>query len=68
MELCGLCEWFLTGVSHTLTRAQVAVIAGDYLLARASVVLAQLHSNEVTEIMSTALESLVQVDLLTIHR
>mmetsp|Transcript_26484 Transcript_26484/g.61363 ORF Transcript_26484/g.61363 Transcript_26484/m.61363 type:complete len:443 (+) Transcript_26484:1-1329(+) len=52
---------------HKLYSNKVAVIAGDYLLARASVVLAQLHDNEVTEIMSTALESLVQGEIMQIR-
>ncbi|EKX50057.1 geranylgeranyl pyrophosphate synthase [Guillardia theta CCMP2712] len=51
---------------HKLYSNKVAVIAGDYLLARASVVLARLENTEVTEIMSTALESLVQGEIMQI--
>ena len=51
---------------HKLYSNKVAVITGDYLLARASVVLAKLQNTEVTEIMSTALESLVQGEIMQI--
>jgi hypothetical protein len=51
---------------HKLYSNKVAVIVGDYLLARASVVLAKLQDTEVTEIMSTALESLVQGEIMQI--
>jgi len=51
---------------HKLYSNKVAVIVGDYLLARASVVLAKLQNTEVTEIMSTALESLVQGEIMQI--
>ncbi|KAJ1494091.1 isoprenoid synthase domain-containing protein [Baffinella frigidus] len=51
---------------HKLYSNKVAVIAGDYLLARASVVLARLQNTEVTEIMSTALESLVMGEIMQI--
>eukprot|EP00286_Rhodomonas_abbreviata_P020735 CAMPEP_0181293988 /NCGR_PEP_ID=MMETSP1101-20121128/3357_1 /TAXON_ID=46948 /ORGANISM="Rhodomonas abbreviata, Strain Caron Lab Isolate" /LENGTH=441 /DNA_ID=CAMNT_0023398609 /DNA_START=237 /DNA_END=1559 /DNA_ORIENTATION=- len=51
---------------HKLYTNKVAVIAGDYLLARASVLLAKLQNTEVTEIMSTALESLVQGEIMQI--
>jgi geranyl diphosphate synthase len=49
---------------HKLYSNKVAVIVGDYLLARASVVLAKLQNTQVTEIMSTALESLVQGEIM----
>ena len=52
---------------HKLYSNKVAVIVGDYLLARASVVLAKLQNTEVTEIMSTALESLVQGEIMQIQ-
>lgn len=52
---------------HKLYSNKVAVIAGDYLLARASVLLARLQCTEVTEIMSTALESLVQGEIMQIR-
>merc|ERR1719329_1931365 len=51
---------------HKMYSNKVAVIVGDYLLARASVVLAKLQNTEVTEIMSTALESLVQGEIMQI--
>lgn len=43
---------------------QVAVLAGDYLLARASVLLARLGDVQVVEIMATALDSLVQGEIM----
>lgn len=46
------------------TRSQVAVLAGDYLLARASVLLARLGDVQVVEIMATALDSLVQGEIM----
>jgi geranylgeranyl pyrophosphate synthase len=52
---------------HKLYSNKVAVIAGDYLLARASVVLAKLDDKAVTEIMSTALESLVQGEIMQLR-
>jgi len=51
---------------HKLYSNKVAVIVGDYLLARASVVLAKLLNTDVTEVMSTALESLVQGEIMQI--
>lgn len=44
--------------------SQVAVLAGDYLLARASVLLARLGDVQVVEIMATALDSLVQGEIM----
>lgn len=46
------------------TPTQVAVLAGDYLLARASVLLARLGDVQVVEIMATALDSLVQGEIM----
>ena len=40
---------------------KVAVLAGDYLLARASVLLARLQHLQVVEVMASALDALVQV-------
>ena len=49
------------------TRApQVAVLAGDYLLARASVAMARLQNVEVVQIMATALDSLVAGEIMQI--
>jgi geranylgeranyl pyrophosphate synthase len=42
----------------------VAVLAGDYLLARASVLLARLENVQVVEIMANALDSLVQGEIM----
>ena len=46
---------------------KVAVLAGDYLLARASVLLARLQNVEVVEIMATALDSLVQGEIMQLQ-
>ena len=43
---------------HKLYSNKVAVLAGDYLVARASVLLARLENTAVVQIMATALESL----------
>ena len=48
------------------TLAQVAVLAGDYLLARASVLLAKLECVNVVQIMASALDSLVQGEIMQI--
>jgi geranylgeranyl pyrophosphate synthase len=49
---------------HTLYSNKVAVLAGDYLLARASVLLARLQNFKVVEVMATALDSLVQGEIM----
>jgi geranylgeranyl pyrophosphate synthase len=49
---------------HKLYSNKVAVLAGDYLLARASVLLARLENTAVVQIMSTALESLVAGEIM----
>jgi len=46
---------------HTMYTNKVAVLAGDYLLARASVLLARLQHFQVVEVMASALDALVQV-------
>merc|ERR1719201_2806832 len=43
---------------------KVAVLAGDYLLARASGLLARLQHPQVVEVMASALESLVQGEIM----
>lgn len=45
---------------------QVAVLAGDYLLARASVLLAKLDNVDVVQIMASALDALVQGEIMQI--
>jgi geranylgeranyl pyrophosphate synthase len=45
---------------HTMYSNKVAVLAGDYLLARASVLLARLQNFQVVEVMAGALDALVQ--------
>ena len=48
-------------MQHTIVAfTQVAVLAGDYLLARASVLLAKLDNVDVVQIMASALDALVQ--------
>lgn len=49
---------------HKLYSNKVAVLAGDYLLARASVLLARLENTSVVQIMATALESLVAGEIM----
>ena len=44
----------------------MAVLAGDYLLARASVAMARLQNVEVVQIMATALDSLVAGEIMQI--
>ncbi|KAL7554678.1 hypothetical protein ACHAWF_018947, partial [Thalassiosira exigua] len=49
---------------HKLYSNKVAVLAGDYLLARASDLLARLENTAVVQIMATALESLVAGEIM----
>lgn len=49
---------------HKIYSNKVAVLAGDYLLARASVLLARLENTAVVQIMATALESLVAGEIM----
>lgn len=49
---------------HKLYSNKVAVLAGDYLLARASVLLARLENTAVVQIMATALESLISGEIM----
>jgi len=49
---------------HKLYSNKVAVLAGDFLLARASVLLARLNDVNVVEIMATALDALVRGEIM----
>lgn len=49
---------------HTLYTNKVAVLAGDFLLARASLLLARLNNVQVVEFIATALDELVQGEIL----
>jgi geranyl diphosphate synthase len=49
---------------HALYSNKVAVLGGDYLLARASVLLARLQHLQVVEVMASALDSLVQGEIM----
>lgn len=49
---------------HTMYTNKVAVLAGDYLLARASVLLARLQHLKVVEVMASALDFLVQGEIM----
>lgn len=51
---------------HKMYNNKVAVLAGDYLLARASVLLAKLDNVNVVQIMASALDSLVQGEIMQI--
>jgi geranyl diphosphate synthase len=49
---------------HTMYTNKVAVLAGDYLLARASVLLARLQNFKTVEVMASALDALVQGEIM----
>lgn len=49
---------------HSMYTNKVAVLAGDYLLARASVLLARLQHFQVVEVMASALDALVQGEIM----
>jgi geranylgeranyl pyrophosphate synthase len=49
---------------HTMYTNKVAVLAGDYLLAKASVLLARLQHFKVVEVMASALEALVMGEIM----
>lgn len=49
---------------HMMYTNKVAVLAGDYLLARASVLLARLQHFQVVEVMASALDALVQGEIM----
>ena len=49
-----------------LSPTQVAILAGDFLLARASVSLASLRNNDVVMLMSQVLENLVAGEILQV--
>lgn len=51
---------------HKMYSNKVAVLAGDYLLARASVLLAKLQNVNVVQIMASALDALVQGEIMQI--
>lgn len=49
---------------HTMYTNKVAVLAGDYLLSKASVLLARLQHFQVVEVMASALDALVQGEIM----
>jgi geranylgeranyl pyrophosphate synthase len=49
---------------HSLYSNKVAILAGDFLLARASVQMARLQNCKVVELISSALDSLVQGEIM----
>mmetsp|Transcript_25681 Transcript_25681/g.77124 ORF Transcript_25681/g.77124 Transcript_25681/m.77124 type:complete len:489 (-) Transcript_25681:67-1533(-) len=51
---------------HKMYSNKVAVLSGDYLLARASVLLAKLGNMEVVQVMARALDSLVSGEIMQI--
>lgn len=51
---------------HKMFSNKVAVLSGDYLLARASVMLARLSDTNVVEVMAKALDSLVSGEIMQI--
>ena len=52
---------------HTTFGNKVAILAGDYLLARASICLARLRHTEVIETMSTIIEHLVRGEIMQLR-
>jgi geranyl diphosphate synthase len=52
---------------HKVYSNKVAVLAGDYLLATASTLLAQLQDTRVVNVMATALKSLVQGEVMQLQ-
>nr|AYV97144.1 trans-prenyltransferase 4 [Haslea ostrearia] len=52
---------------HTIFGSKVAILAGDYLLARASISLARLRNPEVIESMSLIIEHLVRGEIMQIR-
>ena len=49
---------------HTIFGNKMAILAGDYLLARASICLARLRNEQVVETMSTIIEHLVRGEVM----
>ncbi len=47
--------------------AQVAILAGDFLLARASVSLAALRNSDVIQLLSQVIEDLVSGEIMQAH-
>lgn len=52
---------------HKVFGDKVAILAGDYLLARASICLARLRHSEVIETMSTIIEHLVRGEIMQLR-
>ena len=51
---------------HKIYGNKVAVLAGDFLLARASVLLARLQDIKVVELLATVLEEMVQGEMMQV--
>jgi len=56
-----------TKAATKLFGTKVSVLGGDFLLARASVLLARLHDVRVVELMATAIEELVQGEMMQVQ-
>lgn len=52
---------------HKVFGNKMAILAGDYLLARASISLARLRNTQVVECMSTIIEHLVRGEVMQMH-
>lgn len=50
------------------TAPQVAILAGDFLLARASVSLAALRNSDVIQLLSQVIEDLVSGEIMQVTR
>jgi len=57
-----------TPTVHTVFGNKMAILAGDYLLARASIFLARLRDVEVVESMSTIIEHLVRGEVMQLNK
>ena len=53
--------------AHKIYGNKVAVLAGDFLLARASVLLARLQDVKVVELLATVIEEMVQGEMMQAH-
>ena len=52
--------------AHKIYGNKVAVLAGDFLLARASVLLARLQDVKVVELLATVIEEMVQGEMMQV--
>lgn len=53
--------------AHKIYGNKVAVLAGDFLLARSSLLLARMKNTEVVELLATAIEEMVQGEMMQVR-